>query len=106
MCRQMSSWIGLAHEGCPRADTRFQSRPDDTSQLPFNAFAQRYVSYRKSIVGDQDFIGGLQAAMIQAITPAPYVPPARRSVAGRECIRLFTPVTIYTIGNRLLRVGV
>jgi hypothetical protein len=44
---------------------------DDTSRLPFNAFAQRYVSYRRSILGDQEFIAGLQAAMIQAITPAP-----------------------------------
>jgi hypothetical protein len=50
---------------------------DDTFRLPFNAFAQRYVSYRKSILGDPQFIAGLQAAMIQAITPAPYVPSPR-----------------------------
>jgi hypothetical protein len=61
---------------------------DDSAQLPFNAFAQRYVSYRKSIVGDQDFIGGLQAAMIQAITPAPYVPPARRSAGTSAYFRV------------------
>ena len=53
---------------------------EDTSRLPFNAFAQRYVTYRKSIVGDQQFIAGLQAAMIQAITPAPYVPPRQNVV--------------------------
>lgn len=53
---------------------------DDTSRLPFNAFAQRYVTYRKSILGDREFIIGLQAAMIQAITPAPYVPPPRNRV--------------------------
>jgi len=47
---------------------------DDSSRLPFNAFAQRYVRYHKSILGDQEFLAGLQAAMIQAITPAPYVP--------------------------------
>jgi hypothetical protein len=50
---------------------------DDTSRLPFNAFAQRYVPYRRSILGDREFLAGLQAAMIQAITPAPYVPPTR-----------------------------
>ena len=48
---------------------------DDTSRLPFNAFAQRYLPYRRSIVGDPDFLDGLHKAMIQAITPAPYSPP-------------------------------
>jgi hypothetical protein len=48
---------------------------DDPSRLPFNAFAQRYLPYRRSIVGDRDFLVGLHTAMIQAITPAPYVPP-------------------------------
>lgn len=47
---------------------------DDDSHLPFNAFAQRYLPYRRSIVGDQEFLGGLYQAMIQAVTPAPYVP--------------------------------
>jgi len=49
---------------------------DDLSNLPFNAFAQRYLSYSKSILGDSDFLLGLQKAMIQAITPAPYAPAA------------------------------
>lgn len=48
---------------------------DDPSGLPFNAFAQRYLPYRRSIVGDRDFLVGLHTAMIQAITPAPYLPP-------------------------------
>ena len=47
---------------------------DDPSRLPFNAFAQRYLPYRRSILGDQNFIGGLHQSMIQAITPAPYMP--------------------------------
>jgi hypothetical protein len=47
---------------------------DDESRLPFNAFAQRYLPYRRSILGDRDFIHGLHMAMIQAVTPAPYVP--------------------------------
>jgi hypothetical protein len=48
---------------------------EDTVRLPFNAFAQRYISYHKSLLGDHLFIAKLHAAMIQAITPAPYVPP-------------------------------
>ena len=48
---------------------------DDESRLPFNTFAQRYLPYRRSILGDQDFLAGLRSAMIQAITPAPYSPP-------------------------------
>lgn len=47
---------------------------DDESRLPFNAFAQRYLPYRRSILGDREFIHGLHMAMIQAVTPAPYVP--------------------------------
>lgn len=48
---------------------------EDASSLPFNAFAQRYLPYRRSIVGDQEFLSGLLKSMIQAITPAPYIPP-------------------------------
>jgi hypothetical protein len=47
---------------------------DDESRLPFNAFAQRYLPYRRSILGDREFIHGLHMSMIQAVTPAPYVP--------------------------------
>ena len=47
---------------------------DDQSRLPFNAFAQRYLTYRRSLIGDQSFIHGLYQSMIQAITPAPYLP--------------------------------
>lgn len=47
---------------------------DDDSRLPFNAFAQRYLPYHRSILGDRDFIHGLHMAMIQAVTPAPYTP--------------------------------
>ncbi|MGD0663694.1 MAG: hypothetical protein ABSD38_37125 [Syntrophorhabdales bacterium] len=47
---------------------------DDDSRLPFNAFAQRYLPYRRSILGDGEFIHGLHMAMVQAITPAPYQP--------------------------------
>ena len=47
---------------------------DDDARLPFNAFAQRYLPYRRSILGDRDFIHGLHMAMIQAVTPAPYRP--------------------------------
>jgi hypothetical protein len=47
---------------------------EDSSRLPFNAFAQRCLSYRRSIAGDWPFIKGLTEAMIQAITPAPYRP--------------------------------
>jgi hypothetical protein len=47
---------------------------DDESQPPFNAFAQRYLGYRRSIFGDQGFIQRLHGAMIQAVTPAPYIP--------------------------------
>ena len=54
---------------------------DDTFQLPFNAFAQRYLPYRKSILGDNDFLVGLHAAMIQAITPAPYLPVVTEDVS-------------------------
>jgi hypothetical protein len=49
---------------------------DDPSSLPFNAFAQRYLLYRRSILGDREFLFGLHKAMIQAITPAPYTPSA------------------------------
>jgi hypothetical protein len=55
---------------------------DDTSRLPFNAFAQRYLTYRHSIVGDQGFLASLHAAMIQAITPAPYVPTGAADAVG------------------------
>jgi len=55
---------------------------DDTSRLPFNAFAQRYLSYRRSLLGDAEFIHGLHMAMIQAITPAPYTPPGPPPAAG------------------------
>jgi hypothetical protein len=47
---------------------------EDESRLPFNAFAQRYLTYRRSILGDQAFIQGLCQAMVQAVTPSPYVP--------------------------------
>jgi hypothetical protein len=47
---------------------------DDQSLLPFNAFAQRYLTYRRSLLGDQGFIQGLYQSMIQAVTPAPYLP--------------------------------
>ena len=47
---------------------------DDDTRLPFNAFAQRYLPYHRSILGDRDFIHGLHMAMIQAVTPAPYKP--------------------------------
>lgn len=47
---------------------------DDESRLPFNAFAQRYLQYRRSIVGDRECLVGLHRSMIQAITPAPYAP--------------------------------
>lgn len=48
---------------------------DDPSRVPFNAFAQRYLTYRRSLLGDNPFIQGLFQSMIQAVTPAPYVPP-------------------------------
>lgn len=47
---------------------------DDQSHLPFNAFAQRCLTYHRSIMGDQTFIQGLLQSMIQAITPAPFSP--------------------------------
>jgi len=47
---------------------------EDQSRLPFNAFAQRYLTYRRSLLGDQSFIQGLYQSMIQAVTPAPYLP--------------------------------
>jgi hypothetical protein len=47
---------------------------DDPSRLPFNAFAQRYLAYHRSVLGDQGFIQGLYQSMIQAITPAPFLP--------------------------------
>lgn len=55
---------------------------DDPSRLPFNAFAQRYLLYRRSIVGDPDFLVGLHTSMIQAITPAPYIPSPLSSGAA------------------------
>lgn len=50
---------------------------DDDTKLPFNAFAQRYIQYRRSILGDPNFLVALQLAMVQAITPAPYVPQSQ-----------------------------
>jgi hypothetical protein len=55
---------------------------DDPSPLPFNAFAQRYLTYHRSILGDQAFIEGLYQSMIQAVTPAPFSPPTLAVTSG------------------------
>ena len=55
---------------------------DDQSRLPFNAFAQRYLTYRRSILGDEAFIQGLYQSMIQAVTPAPYAPPSPAAIGS------------------------
>lgn len=57
---------------------------DDQSQLPFNAFAQRYLTYHRSILGDQAFIQGLFQSMIQAVTPAPFSPLLIGAATGTE----------------------
>jgi len=49
-----------------------------------NAFAQRYLTYHRSILGDQAFIQGLLQSMIQAITPAPFSPPSMGAATGTE----------------------
>lgn len=61
---------------------------DDSSHLPFNAFAQRCLHYRRSIVGDSDFLNGLSKAMIQAITSAPYLPVATALPTPRTHFRV------------------
>jgi hypothetical protein len=57
---------------------------EDQLRLPFNAFAQRYLPYRRSILGDQAFIAGLCQSMIQAITPAPHTPTYRADSGSRQ----------------------
>jgi hypothetical protein len=57
---------------------------DDQSRLPFNAFAQRCLPYRPSILGDQDFINGLHQSMIQAVTPAPFEPPSLLKILNKQ----------------------
>ena len=57
---------------------------DDQSHLPFNAFAQRYLTYHRAILGDQVFIQGLLQSMIQAVTPAPFSPPLIGAATGTE----------------------
>ena len=46
----------------------------DSSHLPFNAFAQRYLSYTRMILGDQAFIEGLEKSMIQGPQPMTLMP--------------------------------
>ena len=56
---------------------------EDKSRLPFDAFAHRYLTYRRSITGDKDFIQGLVESILHAITPAPYVLPSVAKAGGK-----------------------
>lgn len=62
---------------------------EDETRLPFNAFAQRYLSYTKSVIGDQQFMNSLHLSMIHAITPAPYKPEPLDSELSKSIHVLF-----------------
>jgi hypothetical protein len=47
---------------------------DDETVHPFDFGPLRYLSYRRSPMGDQEFLLRLAASIIQAGTPAPYIP--------------------------------
>jgi hypothetical protein len=62
---------------------------DDELRHPFDVSPLRYLTYNRSVMGDQDFIQSLCQSMLQAVTPAPYVPPvATAEVYGFSAIDL------------------
>jgi hypothetical protein len=62
---------------------------DEDGPLPFNMFAQRCLPYERSVLGDTRFANQLRAAIIQAITPAPYVPEDRIQPISVPCTITF-----------------
>ena len=62
---------------------------DDESRHPFDVGPLRYLTYSRSVTGDRDFIENLGRSMLQAVTPAPYVPwSAKADVNGFSTIDL------------------
>jgi hypothetical protein len=59
----------------PQQVILIRAADDSSGPLPFDAFAQRYLPYRRGILGDREFFENLMSSMIYAITPAPYCPP-------------------------------
>jgi hypothetical protein len=62
---------------------------DDELSHPFDVGPLRYLSYERSIIGAQEFLKNLYESMLQALTPAPYVPPlVNANAAGFRTIDL------------------